>query len=230
MTDREFDVYALDYDGALNRGLALTGEPKEYFARERVRWTAGRLAELHAAATRILDYGCGTGGTGVELANQFGADVVVGVEASRKMLEVARAAHSDRRLRFVTTAAAEAAGPFDLAYCNGVFHHVALERRLDELAIIRRALKPGGLFAFWENNPWNPATRLVMRRIPFDRDAKLLSPVRARTLLEAAGFDVLRTDFLFLFPRQLAPLRPLEAMLTWMPAGAQYLALCRNAE
>jgi len=53
------------------------------------------------------------------------------------------------------------------------------------------ALKPGGLFAFWENNPWNPGTRIVMSRIPFDRDAEIISPPAAKRLLRRAGFSIL---------------------------------------
>ena len=103
------------------------------------------------------------------------------------------------------------------------------EQRLDALGYVRRSLGAGGHFGLWENNPWNPGTRLIMRRIPFDRDAKLLSPSRARRLLARAGFDVLRTDFLFLFPRLLSALRPLERKLTRVPVGAQYMILCRKS-
>jgi SAM-dependent methyltransferase len=113
-------------------------------------------------------------------------------------------------------------------YCNGVFHHIEPADRPCALASIHRALMPGGYFAFWENNPWNPGTRLVMHRIPFDRDAKTLSAPQARRLLHGAGFDVISTDFLFLFPRALATLRPLETRLTQLPAGAQYMVLCRK--
>jgi hypothetical protein len=67
-----------------------------------------------------------------------------------------------------------------------------------------------------------------MRRIPFDRDAKLLTPPHARELLTRAGFTVLRTDFLFFFPRVLSALRGLEARLACVPAGAQYMILCRK--
>ena len=95
----------------------------------------------------------------------------------------------------------EPSGQFEVAYCNSVFHHVEPEQRLDALGYVHRSLSEGGHFAFWENNPWNPGTCLVMRRIPFDRDAKRLSPPHARRLLSRAGFDVLRTDFLFFFPR-----------------------------
>src|SRR5438445_109754 len=39
----EFDRYAGTYDSALNRGLSVSGESKEYFAHQRVRWLAARL-------------------------------------------------------------------------------------------------------------------------------------------------------------------------------------------
>lgn len=225
-----FDACARKYDTALNQGLSLTGESKEYFAHERVRWLASRLADLGVQPSRVLDYGCGTGGTGPELLQQLNARVVVGVDASLDMLDVARKEHPDPRLQFKAISDLEPSGQFEVVYCNGVFHHVEPELRLDTLAYVRRSLSEGGYFAFWENNPWNPGARLVMRRIPFDRDAKLLSAPLARELLGRAGFKVLGTDFLFLFPRVLAALRPLEARLARFPAGAQYMILCRKDE
>jgi len=47
-------------------------------------------------------------------------------------------------------------------------------------------------------------------------------------LLRAGGFDVLRTDFLFYFPRVLRLLRGLERLLVRLPLGAQYQVLCRK--
>lgn len=224
----EFDAHAADYDRALNQGLSLSGESKEYFARERIRWLAGRLAGLGVRPARVLDYGCGTGSSGPELLRQLDAAEVVGVDASSEILAVARREHPDPRLQFKLISEVEPSGLFDLAFCNGVFHHVEPGRRPDALAYIHRSLSPRGLLAFWENNPWNPGTRLVMSRIPFDRDARLLSAPEARRLLAASGFQPLQTDFVFLFPRMLAVLRPLEARLARVPAGAQYLVLCQK--
>jgi SAM-dependent methyltransferase len=226
----EFDEYAGDYDSALNQGLSLSGESREYFAEQRVRWLAERLRSLGVEPVRVLDYGCGTGGTSPRLLEQLHARMVVGVDASRDSLDVARKMHTDPRLQFKTIGGLEPSGAFEVAYCNGVFHHVEPEHRLDALGYVHRSLSEGGYFGLWENNPWNPGTRLVMRRIPFDRDAKLLSPPNARELLTRAGFDVLRTDFLFLFPRALSALRPLEARLARFPAGAQYMVLCRKSK
>jgi len=226
--ESEFDEYAGSYDSALNQGLALSGESKAYFAHERVRWFAGRLSSLGVQARRVLDYGCGTGGTSPELLEQLHARTVVGVDASRESLDVARTTHADPRLRFEALSDLDRSAAFEVAYCNGVFHHIEPEQRLDALSYVHRSLATGGVFGLWENNPWNPGTRLVMRRIPFDRDAKLLSPPHARALVSRAGFTVLRTDFLFFFPRMLSALRPLEARLAAVPAGAQYMILCRK--
>ena len=79
--------------------------------------------------------------------------------------------------------------------------------------------------ALWENNPWNPGTRYVMSRIPFDRDANLVWPHQARRMLREAGLRVLRSDYLFIFPRWLKRLRFLESFLSGFPLGAQYQVL-----
>ena len=105
---------------------------------------------------------------------------------------------------------------------------LAREARELSIDLVWRALKPGGVFSFWENNPWNPGTRYVMSRIPFDRDAITLSPPTARQLLEKGRFKILHTDFLFFFPRSLGWFRRLESHLSLFPLGAQYLVLAKK--
>jgi hypothetical protein len=88
-------------------------------------------------------------------------------------------------------------------------------------------MAPGGTFALWENNSWNPGARWVMSRIPFDRDAVMLSPSGAARMLKGAGFEILSLDFAFVFPKRLRWARPLERGLCKLPLGAQYQLLCR---
>ena len=223
-----FDACAATYDAALNRGLSLSGESREYFAHRRIEWLSARLREHGCRPMRVLDYGCGTGATARELLINLPAASVTGVDVSRESIDLACRHYADANVQFSTIGERQPAEEFDLVYCNGVFHHIEPDLRRHALAYISRALTPRGYFALWENNPWNPGTRLVMRRIPFDRDAKMLSAPCARRLVDAAGFHVISTDFLFLFPRLLAVLRPLEAKLTPVPAGAQYMVLCRK--
>jgi SAM-dependent methyltransferase len=223
-----FDAYAKAYDAALNRGIAISGESRDYFARTRIEWLSFRLRQHACHPRRVLDYGCGTGGSAPELLHRLPAASVTGVDVSRKSVELARAQYAGREVQFSAIDEGQPAFEYDLAYCNGVFHHIEPADRGRALSYIRRSLSAGGYLSFWENNPWNPGTRLVMRRIPFDRDAKMLSAPNARRLLRDEGFDIVSTDFLFIFPRALAPLRPLEPRLTRVPAGAQYMVLCRK--
>jgi hypothetical protein len=69
---------------------------------------------------------------------------------------------------------------------------------------------------------------MVMRRIPFDRDAEPLIARNARQLLVDGGFSVIRTDFLFIFPHALRAFRGIERRLVRVPFGAQYVVLARR--
>lgn len=225
----EFDKYAETYDAALAQGLAATGEDKHYFARGRMCWLRAQLARRNFTARSVLDFGCGTGTAAPHIAEELRPERIVGVDVSAKSLEVARREHAGVRgatFRVLTEYAPRA--EFDLAYTNGVFHHIPRAEREASVAYVLKALRRGGLFAFFENNPWNPGTRYSMSRNPFDADAVMLSPPEARRLLRAGGFEVLRTDTLFYFPRQLAFLRGLEPQLSRLPLGGQYLVLCRK--
>jgi len=223
-----FDGYAKSYDAALSSALAPSGESREFFAKGRVTWLRRSLSELGASPRRVLDFGCGDGSTTPMLQRMLGAEFCIGVDVSPKSLDIARATHATERIRFELISDVQSDWQMDLAYCNGVFHHIAPDARPEALAMIRDALKPGGLFAFWENNAWNPATRYVMSRCPFDEDAILISPREAKAMLRKAGFEVVRADFRFIFPRALRSLRKLEDFVYALPLGAQYQVLCRK--
>jgi SAM-dependent methyltransferase len=224
----QFDSYASDYERALHMGLRHSGEEASYFARGRVLALAGRLQEFGVQPRTVLDFGCGTGATMPLLKEVLGARRAIGVDVSSQSLAVARARNrGDRDLEFGLLSS-EPIGEADCAYCNGVFHHIAPAERAQAVAYVGSALRPSGLFALCENNPWNPGARLVMRSIPFDRDAVPLSAPQARRLLEAVGFEVLTTDFLFVFPRALRMLRRFERRLKRWPVGAQYMILARR--
>ena len=91
---------------------------------------------------------------------------------------------------------------------------------------VRQALVPGGHFALFENNCWNPGTRLLMRRLELDRNAIPISPSEAQRLLRRGGFSrCTAPQFLFWFPRPVAMLRFAEPWLVRIPFGAQYLVL-----
>lgn len=226
----EFDEFAEDYDAALDKGLALSGEGKDYFADGRMRWLARRLAERGFQPESALDFGCGTGSATPFFFEHLPLQSLIGTDPSEKSLTVARETWADFEVEFRTPEQDNSNASFDLAFCNGVFHHIVPEERAAASAQIFRSLRPGGLFAFWENNPWNPLTRYAMSRVPFDADAILVWPHEARKLLRTAGFQIETTDYKFFFPRSLAAFRGLEPALAWLPLGGQYLVLAQKPE
>ena len=230
MTDARdlFDQYASAYEEALSSALAPSGESREYFAEGRVVWLKRCVAELKWSPKTILDFGCGDGATAPLLLRALNADSAVGVDVSAKSLELARKRYATEQIRFQAITELHAPDHIDLAYCNGVFHHILRAQRREALALVNRALREGGLFSFWENNPWSLATRYVMSRCAFDRDAIPLSPPEARRLLRDGGFGVERTDFRFIFPRALRVLRKIEDLVYRAPLGTQYQILSRK--
>ena len=225
--EKEFDAYASQYETALNEGLSVSGEGPEYFAGKRIEWTADVLDNRGHIAS-VLDFGCGVGIATPLIQNAFRPELIFGFDPSTEAIKRAKTELAGKDVQFSATTLDIPTGRFDLAYCNGVFHHILPADRDSAFATVFRSLKSGGWFAFWENNPWNPGTRYVMSKIPFDKDAVVISPVEARRLLKQAGFRIERSDAWFLFPRVLGWLRPLENLVHRLPLGAQYLVLAQK--
>lgn len=223
-----FDHHADTYDDDLNQALSLSGEKKDYFARERVQWLARCLVRLGEHPCTALDYGCGIGNTSVILRELLKVQSVLGLDVSTRSLELARSAYGSGECHFLTFGDYQPGASIDLVYCNGVFHHIPLAQRDSAIAYIYQCLRPGGLFALWENNPWNPGTRCVMERCVFDSDAVTITPPQARKMLSRGGFEILGVDYRFFFPRFLKSLRFLEPRLSWFPLGGQYQVLCKK--
>jgi SAM-dependent methyltransferase len=222
-----FDEYVEDYDAACDCGLRYAGESRDYFARCRVAYTARVAGDADAVET-VLDFGCGPGHAAPHLWRAFPGAAVVGIDNASAMIAAAQRRYGGERARFVCGDLTPGFCRADLAYCNGVFHHIPPAEREGVARGLLSCLRPGGRLAFWENNPWNPGTRLVMSRIPFDRDAIPLSYRESQALLRTAGFDVLGTSFHFYFPSPLKALRVLEPLLRGIPLGGQYCVLAQR--
>ena len=223
MPEQLFDR-AAEYEAMLNAGIGLSGESQQFFIEGRVM---DLKSQLSSAPRRILDFGCGVGTTCGYLGRVFPEAQIVGADLSEAAIAHAREQYGSDRVHFTNLCNLTGSGPFDLCYVNGVFHHVLPDERQRTLQLIREYLVPGSHLAVFENNPWNLGARLVMSRIPFDRDAIPLSSLELRRRLRAAGFEVCQSRFLFYFPKPLATLRVIEPWLVRVPLGAQYCVLAR---
>jgi hypothetical protein len=226
----DFDTCADNYDSLLAVGLSITGEDKKYYARGRLVLLGRRLKMLHETPTTVMDFGCGTGSGVPFILEQFGSARIIGIDVSPKSLQIARSQYGSQRVEFALWDAGATDQKIDLVFCNGVFHHIPPNERDLVVRYVYRVLRPGGLLALWENNPWNPGTRYIMSISPLDKDANMMSPHKTKRLLRSHGFKIVSTDFLFIFPRVLRRLRPIEPMVVKLPVGGQYQVLVRKPD
>jgi len=219
-----------DYDSQCSQGLKFSGESRDYFANGRLfhlkKWwdKAGR-----SEPKIILDYGCGTGETTVLLAMIYPSAKVIGCDVSTTFVAHAKQKYSNERISFQLVVDKKLeCPPAQLIHTNGVIHHIPLNQRDGVFNMLSRCLAVDGILAVFENNPINPGTRLVMAKIPFDRDAIPVNYWEVKNLMRKAGLRPINVSFLFYFPKLLAFLRPFERCLVKLPLGAQYVVLAKS--
>lgn len=103
--------------------------------------------------SRVLDLGCGAGQLAYYLA-EAGAQEVIGLDLSERMLQVARTERAHPRVTYVRQSmegAAFGAGRFELVVSSLAFHYVEDYRGL--MRRIAEWLVPGGVLAFSTEHP-----------------------------------------------------------------------------
>lgn len=225
----EFDRHAADYEEQVEKAIGFSGRAHDFFLQRK----ATLLRELAAEelgptpSLAVLDVGCGTGAMEPFLLPAFRRLIASDVA----LQPLRRARHHAPGARYVLAGGERLPfrrGAFDLALIVCVLHHVPVtvrQRLVDEMAGV---VRPGGLLAVFEHNPWNPLTRCTVSRCDFDRDAKLLSAGGACRLLDAAGLEAVRSRHLLLVPWGGRAATWLEGNLARLPLGAQYLAVGRR--
>jgi SAM-dependent methyltransferase len=150
---------------------------------------------------------------------------VIGLDRSAEPLRVAKQRHASTVFWRTVAGADLAPDGIDIAYTSGVFQHIGPEMRQAKLTKIFSRLKPSGLLALFENNPWNPGSQWGISRIEFDRDAKCLYPMETQDRFLIAGFGNLQKRGMFYFSKMLGFIRLLGKILSLATLGAQYEVL-----
>ncbi|XVU22348.1 class I SAM-dependent methyltransferase [Actinoplanes sp. CA-054009] len=205
---RELFVQAMS---SVERGYDLLAPKFDYTP---FRTPSGVLEATAAALTGPFESGldvcCGTG-AGLSVLASAGCARITGVDFSAGMLAAARQAHPGSTLVRADARALPFAAEFDLAVTFGALGHFLPGERPAVFEGVRRALRPGGLFAFplgdvppvasvagvatlgfdvamrVRNAVWRPPFVMYYRTTP-------LPALRAD--LTAAGFTVVSTDLI----------------------------------
>ena len=124
------------------------GKKYEKASAHQKEWGTKLIAELDLRGTeRILDLGCGDGALSAQIADLVPNGEVVGIDASRGMIEAARSKVREN-LRFVLMDINELnyVEQFDVVFSNATLHWVKDHQRL--LRGVVRALVKGGRLRF----------------------------------------------------------------------------------
>jgi SAM-dependent methyltransferase len=166
-----------------------------------------------------VDIGCGKGDLLRLGAAGFGQ--AMGCDVSEEM--IAAGDGLDLRLQPDPSVLpfADASADFVTAVC--VYHHVPPAARASLTSEVRRILKPGGVSAIIEHNPWNPATRIIVSRTPVDADAILLRMPETMQLLQSAALKILHREYFLYLPEKFYYKATwLESWGKHVPLGGQY--------
>ncbi len=217
----EFDSFAENYDKILEEQLSFFESGTDYFAEYKAKITRD---VVKGQPERILEFGCGTGRNLPFLHEQFPAAKICGCDVSQDSLDMAAANNGFAHLyKFDFEAAKAKYGRyFDLIFVACVFHHIPPRAWRDYMLLMDKLLRANGEIIIFEHNPYNPVTRRIVKKSPFDRTAVLLKPGEMKSLLSDAGFKAIHTRFALFFPGFLKKLRPLEKKIGFIPLGGQY--------
>jgi SAM-dependent methyltransferase len=215
------------YVSEVDRSINFSGLTQDHFTRGKAERLISHLKQLNPSINeiRILDIGCGQGLIHPYIRERGGLRLT-GVDVAADALQVARAVNPD--VNYKTYDGANLPfldASFDVAFTICVMHHVPPQQWSSFVAEAKRILRPGGVFLIFEHNPWNPLTRLAVRRCPFDYDAVLLSAPRIRGLMGASGFVHIQQEFIFFTPFSAPAVKRLELMARWFPFGAQHVSV-----
>lgn len=214
----EFDRFADSYDRTLQAALPTGLDEDQYFAQYKIDFV-GRATRGRAIAA-VLDFGCGAGRSLGYLVHEFPQATVVGFDPSSESIRLAVQRVPAAKLTDDWNVVRQQR--FDIVLGANVFHHVPRAEVSQWLRHCGEALAPGGSLFIFEHNPWNPVTRHVFERCPFDVDAKMIARRELLDLGEQAGLAVKAATYTLFFPKPLKVFRPLERWLGWLPLGAQY--------
>jgi SAM-dependent methyltransferase len=226
----EFNRHGESYEEEIAESIGFSGLEHAFFleakAEALLQLVRRRLGDPQSL--RALDVGCGFGLLHPYLS-ELGA--LEGVDVSEAMISEARTRNPDVRYRVADGRELPAPdASFDLALAVCVLHHVPEPERGTFVGELGRVVRPGGLVVVFEHNPFNPLTRLAVRRCAFDEDVTLLRRRAAQRLLHRAGLASVDSAYILFFPWRSGVTRRMERALTGVPLGAQYFVGAQAAD
>lgn len=216
------------YRNALDRAVSFSGQSHQFFALAKAEELL-RLARRHlgdAAGLDALDAGCGIGLTDRHLRGRFRS--LTGTDVSADALETAARENAGVRYELAESDRLPFdAETFDITFAANVVQVVAEAQRPGFVSELARVTRAGGLVTVFEHNPYNPLTRLVVRRFDLGGGVRMLPLPETRILLRESNLIPVDSGYILLFPSRHRRVLALERTLGRFPLGAQYYVAAR---
>jgi len=193
-------VYPFDNDITLNGGYLYTTNSilSSKLANERL--TKATVEMVNLRNKRIIDVGCGDGSYTYELYKRYQPKQIVGIDASKNAIKLARALYAKKGVQFVLCSIYSLTKMFDLfdiAIVRGVIHHVEHPyKAIGEIAKIASEV------VILEPNGYNPALKLIEKISLYHRIHKEKSypPFKLRNWINLTELKIVKDQYVGFVP------------------------------
>lgn len=230
--DRISEGYSAGFDDPLKK---IMGDSAKAFLAPKIKLLYEQLrrsgSDLTSGSGSLLDFGCGAGDFLSGLIEMFPAWRLEGCDVSTGMLDEARKRLGAKTDKVKLWEIAENRLPseaYDVVTVVCVLHHIEPKLWGSVLKNIATSLRPDGLLAIFEHNPWNPVTQWMVSRTEVDRNAILLSSSILKRMIRVEAFKSLTVEHFLFFPPRFGWLSRSEALLGRIPIGGQYVLFARR--
>lgn len=222
--DTNFDDYSTSYNYELGNNLnriPLQGDIS-FFAMHKIEILAGNFSKDESY--NILDFGCGIGRNIQYLFDYFPKSNVYGTDISLECLNYARKMYPSAYF-FIADNIPDV--KFDIILVADVLHHVndsEINGLIDKISSLRSA---NSSIVVFEQNPYNPITRYLVKTCPFDKNARLLTLTKTQKIFFSHGLKMINSGYCFFFPSSCKKLYSIENKISRIPMGGKYYAIFR---
>lgn len=230
----------IEYKEMLQESSKHTGFSVDYFQEYKIKDLKYEIDnDIHLkskTSLKILNFGCGIGLSDSYILNIFNSDSInielYGCDISEKSIEIAKKQNSEN-VTYMTCNGQKLPfnEKFDIIFIANVIRHIPRKNHIQQIKMLKNALKENGIILMYEFNPFNPVTLYFYNRYDCRYDAenvKIMTPYYAKKLFKDSGFNNIKIRYRFFIPGFMKKFIFMEKYLKNCPLGANYYLIVKN--